>query len=345
MKKSVMLKALALLPALCFAVVFAQVGGPKTGSQPSRPAASVGSSGGGGNAVAAYVFGEENARNAEELADAVVNSLAQSAKYSKPRRGAREFFREADKLQARNRGRLLDDRDFCRIGGDFEVQTLVIIDIEKAGRGNSIWARLLDLDNCRIVGTAEYTGLIRGTAEIMQAANALSKELQNRRIGKRSIGQAIAQAITPPPPPQQRGDQIAGYVYGVENAKLGEDLAEAIVDGLANLRKYTKAKRGAREFYKQADREQQKKRGALLGDRDFCKIGSDYGVEYLVIIDIEKAGRGNSVWARILDLDNCQIIATGESTALIRNDDEVQKVASEIVSELQHRRVGTRGRR
>jgi hypothetical protein len=342
-----MLKALVILPALCFAVVFAQVGGPSSKPAPGGP----GPGPGGVNAVAAYVFGEENAKNAEELAEAVVNNLAQSRKYSLPRRGAREFFRAADKLQARNRGRLLEDRDFCKIGGDEGVQSLVIIDIEKAGRGNSVWARLLDLDNCRIVGTAEFTGLVRNTAEINKAASELSNELQFRRVGKRSIASAMAQSIAnsalppPPPPPPPRGDQIAGYVYGMENAKLGEDLAEAIVDGLASLRKYSKAKRGAREFYRQADKLQMQKRGQLLSDRDFCKIGSDYGVEYLVIIDIEKAGRGNSVWARILDLDQCTIIATGESTALIRNDDEVKKVADEIVGELQQRRIGTRGRR
>jgi hypothetical protein len=336
-----MLKALVIMPALCFAVVFAQVGGPSSRPAPGGPGPGPGP--GGVNAVAAYVFGEENAKNAEELAEAVVNDLAQSRKYSLPRRGAREFFRAADKLQARNRGKLLDDRDFCKIGADEGVQSLVIIDIEKAGRGNSVWARLLDLDNCRIVGTAEYTGLIRNTAEITKAATELSRELQFRRMGKRSIGGSAPPP--PPPPPPQRGDQIAGYVFGIENAKMGEDLAEAIVDGLASLRKYSKAKRGAREFYREADKMQARNRGKILDDRDFCKIGSDYGVEYLVIIDIEKAGRGNSVWARILDLDQCRIIATGESTALIRNDAEVKKVADEIVGELQQRRIGTRGKR
>jgi len=195
-KKSVALKALVILPALCFAVAFAQVGGPRQvpgpGPRPAvgGPGSPVGgpSYGGGGvNAVAAYVFGEENTGRAEELAEAVVNNLAQSRKYSLPRRGAREFYRAADRLQARNRGKLLEDRDFCRIGGDEGVQTLVIIDIDRSGRTLSVWARLLDLDNCRIVGTAEYTGFIRNSSDIRRAADELAGELQYRRIGKRSL--------------------------------------------------------------------------------------------------------------------------------------------------------------
>jgi len=340
MNKSVLFKALVIVPTLCLsaAFAFAQPGGSRPGPGPGR------APGGGGNAVAAYVFGEENAKNAEDLADAVVTNLANSKQYSLPRRGPREFFRAADKMQARNRGRLLEDRDFCKIGGDEGVQTLVIIDIEKTGRGNSVWARLLDLDRCAIVGTAEYTGLLRNTSDIRKAANELSSELQRRRIGKRSIG-----GPPPPPPPARRGDQIAGYVYGIENAKLGEDLAEAIVDGLANLKQYTKARRGAREFYREADKMQARNRGALLDDRDFCKIGADYGVEYLVIIDIKKLipiASINSVWARILDLETCKVVSTGESgIAVIRTDAQVQAVAKEIVGELQQRRIGTRSRR
>jgi hypothetical protein len=327
-----MLKALALTLAVCFSVGFAQI----------KVQVDIGK-GGGGSAIAGYVFGEENSSNAEELAEAVVNNLVATSKYTQPKRGAREFFRACDKEQARNRGKMLEDRNFCKIGGDFGVQYVVLIDIEKQGRGISVWARILDLNNCAVVGNAEYTGLIRNNQEISKAASALSSELVHRRMNKRSIGgSAVSAPPPPPPPPPKRGDEIAGYVYGIEEAKLGEDLADAIVSGLASHRKYSPAKRGAREFYRQADREQKKKHGRMLEDRDFCKIGSDYGVEYLCIIDIEKAGRGNSVWARILDLETCKIIATAESKALIRNDAEVNTVANEIVSELVNRRIGTR---
>lgn len=341
-KKS-LITAMAVLPLFC-AAVFAQ----------PRPAVNVNvnlgggsaavgvsaNSSGAGNAVAAYVFGEENSKNAEDLAEAVVNNLVGSGKYTQPRRGAREFFRAVDREQARNRGRMLEDRNFCRIGGDEGVQFLVIIDIEKAGRGNSVWARLLDLDQCRIIGTAEYTGLIRNNTEIRSAAKSLTDELIHRRVGRRGGGGSAPPP--PPPPPPPRGNQIAGYVFGMEEARLGEELADAIVSGLTNSRTYSAPRRGARDFFRMADREQAKKRGALLADRDFCKIGTDFEIEYLVIIDIERRGRGNSVWARILDLETCRIIATGESTALIRNDAEVKAVANEIVGELLRRRIGTR---
>jgi len=338
MNRSVMLKALVLLPVLCFAVVFAQ----------GRSS---------GNAVAAYVYGGDEMRGdaAEELAEEVVNNLVRSGRYSNPRRGAREFFRAADRAQARARGRMLEDRDFCRIGGDEGVQFLVLIDIAKQGRANSVWARILDLEGCRIIGTAEYTNLIRNTAEIKTAANSLSTELLRRNVGRRSItinlgGGSIsvgsAAAPPPPPPPPPRGNQIAAYVFGGEEmrGKLDEDLAEAIVNGLSNSKKYSQPRRGARGFFREVEKEEARlgRRGRLLDDKSFCKIGTDYEIEYLVVIDIEKRGRGNSIWARILDLETCRIIATGESTALVRNDAEVRAVANEIVAELLHRRIGTR---
>jgi hypothetical protein len=332
--------ATVVLPLFCL-TAYGQVGTARTAPPPPAPAS--------GNAIAAYVFGAENSANAEELAEAVVTNLANTRHYSQPRRGAREFFREADRAQSRNRNRLLEDRDFCRIGSDFGVQFLTVIDIERAGRGNSVWARILDLSNCRVVATAEYTGLIRNSAEIRTAATALTAELTNRRIGTRSItvqvgGASVTAAVTTPPPPP-RGNQIAAYVYGIEEARLGEELAQSIVNGLTSGRAYSVPRRGAREFFREADRVQARNRGRLLEDRDFCRVGTDFEIEYLVIIDIEKAGRGNSVWARILDLETCRVIATGESTALIRNDAEVRAVSNEIVAELLHRRIGSRGRR
>jgi hypothetical protein len=155
-----------------------------------------------GNAIAAYVFGGEEMRgeNGELLAEGVVNNLVATGRYSNPRRGAREFFRAVDREQARNRGRMLEDRNFCRIGGDEGVQFLVIIDIESAGRGNSVWARLLDLDGCRILGTAEFTGLVRNTNEINAAARDLSNELVHRRMNRRGGGggAAVGGPTTPP---------------------------------------------------------------------------------------------------------------------------------------------------
>jgi len=178
MSKSILLKAAVLLPVLCFSFVFAQ------GVSPSRPANSP------GNALAAYVFGGEEMRgeNGELLAETVVNNLVATGRYSNPRRGAREFFRAVDREQARNRGRILEDRNFCRIGGDEGVQFLVIIDIESAGRGNSVWARLLDLDGCKIIGTAEFTGLVRNNNEINAAARELANELVHRRMNRRGGG-------------------------------------------------------------------------------------------------------------------------------------------------------------
>ena len=138
-----------------------------------------------GNSVAAYVFGVENSA-AEELAEAVVNNLTAGRRYSAPRRGARQFFREVDRTQgAHNRGRLLSDRDFCRIGDDFGVNFLAIIDIERRGRTNSVWARILDLGSCQVIATAEYTGLVRNAHEIREAASALSSELFNGRVANR----------------------------------------------------------------------------------------------------------------------------------------------------------------
>jgi len=41
-------------------------------------------------------------------------------------------------------------------------------------------------------------------------------------------------------------------------------------------------------------------------------------------------------------LDNCTIIATGESTGLIRNTEEINKVSDDLVKELVNRRIGRR---
>jgi uncharacterized protein YjbK len=281
----------------------------------------------------------EQAKLGEDLSQYIVDGLANSKKYSQPRKGARGFYAAADREQAKMRGRLLEDRNFCKIGTDYEIEFLVIIDIEKAGRGNSIFARILDLETCKIIATGENTSLVRNDQEARAVANDLVAQLLKRSIGKRGGGAPVASS-TPAPAP--RGNQIAAYVFGMDQAKLGEDLSQYIVDGLANSKKYSQPRKGARGFFQAADREQAKNRGRMLEDRNFCKIGTDYEIEYLVIIDIQKAGRGNSVWARILDLETCNIIATGENTSLIRNDQEAKTVANDLVTQLLRRSVGKR---
>ncbi len=139
-----------------------------------------------GDAIACYMFGADNARNAEELAERVVDKLASSRKYSISRRRNSEFFMEMEK-SSDGRGGLPSDRDICLAGRNFGVSYVCVIDIVKAGRGASIWGRIMDLSNCQIVGTAEFVGLIRNSAEIDRAANELSRELLFRRINKRSI--------------------------------------------------------------------------------------------------------------------------------------------------------------
>ena len=191
-KSNLLLAVTMLLPVLYF-TTYAQVG-----VSPSRQQQQ-------GNAIAAYVFGAENSANAEELAEAVVNNLTADRRYAAPQRGAREFFREANRAQARSRGRLLSDRDFCRIGDDFGVNFLVIIDIERQGRSNSVWARILDLGVCRVIATAEYTGLIRNANEIRTGARALSDELLHARIGRRGTPAVAYASHGAPAAPVQRG--------------------------------------------------------------------------------------------------------------------------------------------
>jgi hypothetical protein len=349
MKRSVIANALVLVPVLCCGLVFGQkaIGG-SAGSPPPPPPPPPPQS---RDAIAGYVFGEDNARNAEELAELVVSKLAASRKYSEPKRKSREFFALVDQLESRkaNRNQLPDDRDFCRIGGSFGVNFLCIMDIEKAGRGASTYARIINLSTCQVVGTAEFTGLIRNSAEIEKAASDLSRDLLNHRMFRRG-GLAWGPPTPPPPPPpppKVRGNAIAGYVFGEDNVRNAEELAEAVVNGLVNDRKYSQPKRRSAEFFREVEKAQDRaeRRGKLLDDRDFCRIGDDFGVDFLCVIDIEKAGRGASIWARVINLDNCALVATGESTALIRNTAEINKVASELVSQLTQHRVGRRSGR
>ena len=188
MNKSVILKALVFVPVLCMSMAFAQQKkGGAAPPPPPPPPPSVSS-----NAIVAYVFGGEEMRgeNAEILAEAVVNNLTADKRYSAPRRGARGFFQQvaAEETRLGRRGRLLDDPDFCRIARAYDVSFLTVIDIEKSGRTNSVWARILDLNNCSVIATAEFTGLVRNNAEVTAAANALSRDLLNRRVGRRSTG-------------------------------------------------------------------------------------------------------------------------------------------------------------
>ena len=328
--------------------------------------------------AAVYIIGDP--RGNEALLMAVNNFLIRSGKYEVVAVDANDILAQE---QVRQRNGSVSDADIAQLGKNAGAQYVCVVQRAVLDGRTYVSTRMVSVES----GVANFSNMVElpwgesiidlierqigdmlgipVTAKPKQQAapqrppEELRAEIERLERQRWEQEDAYARAdernypsarsvAAPPPPPGSRGNQIAGYVFGGDEMRgdLGT-LAEQVVNGLTNTKNYSAPRRGARQFFREVEKAEQRlnRRGQLLDDRDFCKIGTDYEIEYLVIIDIQKQGRVNSVWARVIDLETCKVIATGESTALVRNNAEVTAVANELIRELSNRRIGTRGRR
>jgi TolB-like protein len=308
-----------------------------------------------------YVTGGKNAAENRALATRITHGLVNSGQYSAIER-ADAFLDQVAREMTTQRSGAIDDRQISELGRQAGAQFVCVGEILEVFGDHQVSARIINVVSVEVVASGVAEGALRNINDFAVLSNQVvasmlgveqstvtvppsSSPAQQQAVhswddAELSVREdrATSRSVPPPSPPPSstanRGNSIVAYVYGGEHIWGGsaEELAVTVVSGLVRSGRYTQPSRGTAEFLREVDR--LAGRGWIPEDRDFCRIGSGAGVQFLVIV---RMGRGNRVRARLLDLSNCQVIATAEYTGLVRNNTEIRAAANALSSELLQR--------
>ena len=127
--------------------------------------------------VAVYVTGEQSGIN-KVLGDQLVAAFAKSGQYTAVERTA-SFLSELSKEQGYQRSGSVSDSEIARLGGQFGVNYVCVVDISDVFEKKYISARLIDVLTAEIVNTANESSQLNSMEELIRVSNVLKSQLFN----------------------------------------------------------------------------------------------------------------------------------------------------------------------
>ena len=127
--------------------------------------------------VAVYVTGEQSGIN-KVLGDQLVAAFAKSGQYTAVERTA-SFLSELSKEQGYQRSGSVSDSEIARLGEQFGVNYVCVVDISDVFEKKYISARLIDVLTAEIVNTANESSQLNSMEELIRVSNVLKSQLFN----------------------------------------------------------------------------------------------------------------------------------------------------------------------
>lgn len=125
--------------------------------------------------------------------------------------------------------------------------------------------------------------------------------------------------------------KVAVYVTG-EQSGVSKVLGDQLVAAFAKSGKYTAVERTS-SFLAELSKEQSYQRSGAVNDRDIARIGSQFGVNYVCVTDISDVFGEKYVSARLIDVENAEVIKATNASGSLSSMDELLTLASNITNE------------
>ena len=125
--------------------------------------------------VAVYMTGPNSGIN-KVLGDQLVAAFSQSNKYVAIERTA-SFLAELSKEQRYQRTGAVSDNEISRLGKQFGVQLVCVVDISDVFGQKYVSARLIDVENAEVVNTANTNSSLNSMDELMRVSDSLKGQL------------------------------------------------------------------------------------------------------------------------------------------------------------------------
>ena len=137
-----------------------------------------------------------------------------------------------------------------------------------------------------------------------------------------------ASPVRPPVAPTRA--QIAVYVTGGATAGENEVLGARITDALVNSGRYRTIER-SEAFLSQIGREHVVQRGGAIDDSQIRELGRQFGAQFVCIARIAEAFGGHQIAARIVDVENAEVVASGTAEGSLRSMHDLITLSNQVV--------------
>ena len=129
--------------------------------------------------VAVYVIGGQDAGINKVLGDQLVAAFANSGKYIAIERTA-SFLAELSKEQNYQYTGAVDFNELSRLGRQFGVQLVCVVDVSNVFGQKYVSAHLIDVESAEVTNTANVTNSLSSMNELMTAAQSIARTLTGK---------------------------------------------------------------------------------------------------------------------------------------------------------------------
>ena len=266
--------------------------------------------------VAVYVTGEDAGIN-KVLGSKLVSAIARSNEFSAIER-TESFLAELSKEQNYQRTGAVDDSELSRLGKQFGVQYICVAAVSEAFDEKYLSARLIDVETAQVERTASSSGAIQSLESLIAAANAVSTELLA------SLGKSL----------QSNSKKVAVYVVKNEAGRnIGRVLGDKLVAGFTNSGRYIAIER-TNSFLTQLNKEQNYQRSGSVNDEEISRLGKQFGVQYVCVVEISDVFDEKYVSARLVDVETAKIVNSHDASGRINTLRSCLKTANQLADAL-----------
>lgn len=229
-----------------------------------------------------------------------------------------DFLATIAKEQSYQRSGAVDDDQITRIGKQFGAQLVCVATVEKAFNKSLISARLVDVETAEIEGSANISCVLSSGKEVMSAGETLGKNLLKSIKAERCLTWKRA------------------TVYVTQNdvtKDFAPVLSNALVAGFTNTGRYVIVERTG-QFLNQLAAEQNYQRTGAVDDKEISRLGKQFGVNYVCVVDVTDVLGDKYVSARMLDVETAEVINMFETSGSITNMEDCIGMANQITQKL-----------
>ena len=253
--------------------------------------------------VAVYVMGEDEGIN-KVLGSKLVSAIAQSKEYTAIERTT-AFLAELNKEQKYQRTGAVDDSELSRLGKQFGVQYVCVAAVSEAFNEKYLSARLIDVESAQVERTASSSRTIQSLPDLIDAANSVSYALTS------SSGVSHKSGLR----------KVAVYIVKNDASKnIGRVLGDKLVTGFTYSDKYNAIER-TNSFLAQLNKEQKYQRSGAVDDSDISRLGKQFGVQYVCVVDVSDVFGEKYISARLIDVETAEIVNTYDVDVYWRKDE------------------------
>lgn len=265
--------------------------------------------------VAVYVDGDKGAKVlASKLTTAILNNCTE---YTAVERTA-AILAEISKEQAYQHSGAVDDEELSRLGKQFGVQYVCAATMTEVFNEQYISARLIDVESAQVERAVNKSANIQSLDEAQEVASSLANAL----FAKRDISK------------QANTKKVAVYVIKNEASKgIGRVMGDKIVEGFTNSGRYVAIER-TNSFLSKLNKEQAYQREGAVDDSEISRLGVQFGVRYVCVVDISDEYGEKYIVVRMIDVERAEAINNYDIGGKITTMAECVAMANKITEYL-----------